>query len=352
VSAAADLSVIIATRNHAQKLSGTLLALIQQDLPPTRFEVIVADNGSTDATRTVCETFAKIMPNLRFVSDPRPGQLVGWHTALLAAEGDALAFIDDDVRPKPGWASAVARTFADPTVGLATGPIDPLFDAQPPAWQHALILDNECGRWSGLWGALDFGNTTRDIPPDFVWGSNFLVRKRALVQVGGFHPGNMPLALFRFVGDGDVAAGRPIAAAGWRVVYEPEARVLHHMPVNRLGAQEVKNWITGEGIVTSYLVLRRLAAEHPTASRADLIDLVRQAIPDNRVAEIGRGYLRRKMELPDDIRTVFETSGPVGFHLHQAAFADDPAFAEWVLRPNYLDIDACYSHPALQPGAR
>ena len=352
VSAVATLSVIIATRNRASTLSGALLALSQQDLSPSQFEVIVADNGSTDATRTICETFAKVLPNLRFISDRRPGQLVGWHSALAIAEGEALAFIDDDVRPEPGWAAAVQRTFASADVGLATGPIDPLFETPPPPWQKAMILGHELGRWSALWGALDFGTVQRDIPPDFVWGSNFLVRKKALLQVRGFHPGSMPASLVHFAGDGDVAAGRPIAAAGWRVSYDPEAKVRHYMPTGRHGVGEVKRWIAGEGIVTSYVLMRRLAAQYPLASPVELIDLARQAIPEHRVAEIGRGYLGKKIELPDDIRAAFKTSGPEGFHLHQAAFARDPAFAAWVLRPDYLDIDACYTHPALQPGAQ
>jgi glucosyl-dolichyl phosphate glucuronosyltransferase len=345
------ISVVIATRNRAQTLTGTLAALVAQDRPPDDFEVIVADNGSTDATPDVCASFAKVLPGLRLIQDPRPGQLVGWHRALFMASGDVLAFIDDDVRPEPGWAAAVQAVFVDERVGLATGPITPLFEVPPPEWQKSMILTKGDVTWSALWGALDCGAAARDIPADFVWGSNFLVRKTALLAVRGFHPGGMPATLFRFTGDGDVAAGRPITAAGWRSVYAPEAAVRHLMPAARGGTAEVQRWIYGEGLVMSYVLMRHLAAKHPGVPSADLVQYVNGEMPPERIAAIGRGYLRQGFELPQEIRRAFETAGPLGFQAHQQAFASDAAFRDWVLRPDYLDLDACYTHPELAPGA-
>lgn len=346
-----SLTVVIATRNRAKVLSGALAALVAQNGTSAEFEIIVADNGSTDATADVCAGFAKVLPGLRLIQDPRPGQLVGWHRALFAAAGDVLAFIDDDVRPEPGWAAAVQDAFADERVGLATGPIKPRFEAPPPEWQKSMILANSDITWSPLWGALDGGSALRDIPADFVWGSNFLVRKSALLAVRGFHPGGMPAALFHFAGDGDVAAGRPITAAGWRSIYVPQAAVGHFMPASRAGASEVQRWIYGEGLVISYVLMRHLAAKHPDVPAAGLIQYVGDEMPPEQIEAIGRGYLRKNVELPEEIRRAFETAGPQGFHAHQQAFANDAAFRDWVLRPDYLDLDACYTHPDLVPGA-
>lgn len=352
VSTGGDLTVVIATRNRAPILSGALLALSQQDLSPARFEVIVADNGSTDATPTICEAFAKVLPNLRLIRDPRPGQIVGWHCGLAASKGDILAFMDDDVRPQPTWAQAVLDAFADPAVGLATGPIVPLFEAPPPDWHRNMLLPYKGGgTWSALWGSIDLGPEPREISAGFVWGSNFLVRKKALLEARGFHPGGMPAHLFRFTGDGDVAAGRRIVANGWRAHYHPMAAVQHLMTAGRNTAAEITRWITGEGLVTSYLLMRGLAEHYPDATPLELIERGAEIMPAERIAEIGRGYLTRTPDLPEDIRAAFETSGAQGFHAHQAAFRDDPDFPKWVLRPDYLDLDACYSHPALKAGA-
>ena len=66
------------------------------------------------------------------------------------------------------------------------------------------------------------------------------------------------------------------------------------------------------------------------------------------ISNIGRGYLRSDSELPDEIAQMFKTSGADGFSFHQIHFKRDVLFREWVLQPNYLDLDACYMHPDLQ----
>lgn len=343
------LSIAIATHNRAQSLAITLTALSELDYPLTDIEVIVADNGSTDNTGFIAQTFERLFPNFRYLFDPRPGQLIGWHAALAVARSDILAFIDDDVRPLPNWANAIDEVFSDADVGLGTGPIMPEFEARPPEWQSEMVLANEHGQWSALWGMLDFGAARNDIPPDFVWGSNFLVRKQALLGVGGFHPGGMPSALFHFTGDGDVAAGRPIISMGYKAQYHPDAAVAHHMPETRNSEAEIQRWIYGEGLVTSYVVMRELAALNPDVDSVDLADIVSERFDDDRIATIGRGYLRPDTRLSDNLKRIFETAGSDGFRAHHQAFRDDPAFRDWVLRPNYLDIDGAYRHPALQP---
>ena len=77
-----NISVVIVTRNRARYLAGALLTLSQLDYDANDFELIVADNGSTDATADLCEFYKKIFPNFSYIFDSRPGQIVGWHQAL------------------------------------------------------------------------------------------------------------------------------------------------------------------------------------------------------------------------------------------------------------------------------
>lgn len=343
------LSIVIATHNRAQSLAGALTAISNLDYPHAEIEIIVADNGSTDNTQFIAESLGRVFPNFKYLYDPRPGQIVGWHGALAVAQSDILAFIDDDVRPLPKWASAIEDIFSHPDVALGTGPIVPEFDVRPPEWQSEMILTNKHGKWSALWGMLDFGISKKEIPPDFVWGSNFLVRKQALISAGGFHPGGMPPALFRFTGDGDVAAGRPIIAMGFKAIYHPDTAVAHHMPETRNSEAEIQRWIYGEGLVTSYVILRELAEINPDLNGEALLQIVSDRFDDDRIATIGRGYLRPDTRLPDNLKRIFETAGSSGFRAHQESFRDDPAFREWVLRETYLDINDAYRHPDLQP---
>ena len=134
-----DLSIIIATRNRASSLAGTLDALLKSDNLLENIEVIVSDNGSSDATMSICQMFENRFPNFRYLFDRRPGQLVGWHRALLASRSELLAFIDDDVRPLPGWTNAVIECFQNDAVGIATGKILPEFEEKPPRWQREFV---------------------------------------------------------------------------------------------------------------------------------------------------------------------------------------------------------------------
>jgi glycosyltransferase involved in cell wall biosynthesis len=344
-----DISVVIVTRNRAKYLAGALLSLAAQDFDAARFEVIVGDNGSTDATNHVAAVHAKTFANFHHFHDPRPGQIVGWHTALLRAKGEVVAFIDDDTRPAPGWLDAIAAVFAEADVGLATGPITPEFETEIPDWRKHMILDYQGGVWSAHWGLLDFGTQQRDIPAAFVWGRNFVARRSVMLEAGGFHPGGMPAHLFHFTGDGDMGAGKSIEGLGHRVVYDPGLAVTNIFQAHQNDRQEIKRWIYGEGLVTSYVLMRRLAAGHPGPASGDLADLVPEAIAAYNVDldRIGHGYLTSLDQLPGDLRVVMETAGRQGFEAHQNHFRADAAFRDWVLRPNYLDIDQCYAHPDL-----
>lgn len=106
-----SVSVIIAARNEERDLGPTLDALLVQDYP--RYEVVVVEGGSTDATRSVLEARA---PRVRRIDEPPlPDDWVGknwacW-TGARATTGEWLLFLDADVRLHPstlrtsiGWA--------------------------------------------------------------------------------------------------------------------------------------------------------------------------------------------------------------------------------------------------------
>ena len=77
-----DFTVTIVTRNRADSLKESLRSLTAQSYPPDLYEVIVADNGSTDRTRDVAEGMAGDFRHFRYLYDPKPGQLVGWHLVI------------------------------------------------------------------------------------------------------------------------------------------------------------------------------------------------------------------------------------------------------------------------------
>jgi len=329
-----DFSITITTCNRADSLRSGLDALALQTYPLEKVEIIVADNGSTDHTKDVADSFAGRFPNFRYIYDARPGQMVGWHRALPVAAGEVTCFIDDDVRPAPGWLSALAACYRDPRVGLATGPIRLAYDADPPDWIASMILGEPGRQTLPFLGGLDCGPSPRDIPGNFVWGTNFSVRRSVLVEVGGFHPCAMPWDLIRFYADGEIHVGRTAEQRGHLIVYHPQAAVEHHIPTARLTLDAVTRKFTTTGCARSYQTLRASGQTYPAPSADE-------------IRAIARRYFRDPDTAPPALVEAVEIGLDQGMSQHRAAFINDPFFRDWVMRNNYLDLDAAYVHPDL-----
>jgi glycosyltransferase involved in cell wall biosynthesis len=105
------LSVIVPCFNHGDTLGGQLEALVGQDYAGW-WEVIVADNGSTDHSRTVAETYVGRLPRFRVVdASLRRGASYARNTGASAAAGDFLLFCDADDEVGDDWLPAVAAAF-------------------------------------------------------------------------------------------------------------------------------------------------------------------------------------------------------------------------------------------------
>jgi glycosyltransferase involved in cell wall biosynthesis len=105
------LSIIIPCYNAADTLGEQLEALVRQNWQG-EWEVIVADNGSTDDSRAVAARYADRLP-LRIVdASARRGAGFAYATGAAAATGDALLFCDADDVVGEGWLAAMAAALA------------------------------------------------------------------------------------------------------------------------------------------------------------------------------------------------------------------------------------------------
>jgi GT2 family glycosyltransferase len=106
------LSVVIPCFNAAETLGRQLeaLAVQQWDQP---WEVILADNGSTDRSRAIAEGMRERLPNLRIVDAAgRRGPAHAANVGAAAAGGEALAFCDADDEVGPGWVAAMGEALS------------------------------------------------------------------------------------------------------------------------------------------------------------------------------------------------------------------------------------------------
>jgi len=117
VAARKTIGVVVPTYNRASFLPETLDAILGQTRPPD--EIIVVDDGSTDATP---EVLARYAPGVRTIRITNSGELVARNTGVRAAASDLIAFCDSDDLWRPGYLAAVARLWqAEPRTRAAYG---------------------------------------------------------------------------------------------------------------------------------------------------------------------------------------------------------------------------------------
>jgi N-acetylglucosaminyl-diphospho-decaprenol L-rhamnosyltransferase len=214
-------------------------------------EVIVVDNASSDGSTDALGVF----PTLRVV---RTGANLGYGSGAnrgVSATGAELVLVSNsDVVVHPGTLATLAAALgADPTVAIAGPcivgaageryPSARRFPSMTVAAGHALLgrlaPDN---RFSRRYRMADLDPATVTTV-DWVSGACFMVRRRAMEELGGFDEG-----YFMYVEDLDLCwrAHR----AGWRVAYVPAAAVTHL-----------------QGVSTARRPYRMLLAHHRSAFR-------------------------------------------------------------------------------------
>lgn len=106
------LSVVIPCYNGARTLGAQLEALAAQRWSGS-WEVIFADNGSTDGSRGIAESYGARLPNFRVVdASARRGQPFALNEGARAALGEAVVFCDADDEVAPGWVEAIGTALA------------------------------------------------------------------------------------------------------------------------------------------------------------------------------------------------------------------------------------------------
>jgi mycofactocin system glycosyltransferase len=138
------------------------------------------------------------------------GPAAARNAGLAAASTELVVFLDSDVVPEPDWLDPLLRAFADPAVGLAA----PRIVALGPV--HGWL-----GRYEAVRSSLDLGPDPALVVPltrvAYVPSAALVVRRSAVVA--GFDE-RMHVAE-------DVDLVLRLHAAGWRLRYEPAARVAH-----------------------------------------------------------------------------------------------------------------------------
>jgi glycosyltransferase involved in cell wall biosynthesis len=172
------LTVIFATRNGIRTLPTVLDGYLRIQPPKGGWKLIVVDNGSTDESVKLIDSYRDRLPLTR-LSEKKPGKNAALNTALAHIDGDLVVLTDDDAVPHAGWLIALrAAADGEPAYSIFGGVVRPRWEIAPPEW----IL-----KWVSLSPAFTVTPTSLaegPMDPNHVFGPNMAVR--ANVFTAGF----------------------------------------------------------------------------------------------------------------------------------------------------------------------
>lgn len=247
-----QVSVVITTRDRADRLELTLASLAAQEVGDIWWELILIDNGSTDHTADVIEAAARTLP-IRAFHVATPGKTRAQNAAIKQVQGALVVFTDDDVRFAPRWlANLYAAACVWPDADLFGGSIEPQLVDTPPSWLDSengrAIIDRHCGRYAPR---SDEGYT--DKPP---MGANMALRRRILVGAD-FDENVGPDGSPNYIKGGDTDLNQAFMDQGLRCVFVPAARVLHGVDADQLALDALFRGGYRRGRKNAYLYPKR-----------------------------------------------------------------------------------------------
>jgi len=209
-----DISVVVATRNRATKLEACLASFQSIDAAGIDWELVVVDNGSSDATaERVQHLIASHRYPLRLLREPAPGVSRARNRGAAESQGRILVFLDDDCYISPEFFRHALRIFADPALGFTAGRVEPFDETDAPV---SIFSMSQAKRF-------DAGGV---ILPGEMPGSGFAVRREAWEQTGGYDERLGPGTRLRASEDVDLQ--QRLLGAGWAGLYDPTLWVYHH----------------------------------------------------------------------------------------------------------------------------
>ena len=203
------VSVVVPAYNEEVGIAATLRSLVASDYAD--LEVIVVDDGSTDATAAVVAGLG--LPGVRLIRQPNAGKPVALSTGIAAAEHDILVLVDADTVFEPTAVRELVAVLVNPDVGAVSG--------NTKVGNRRSML----GRWQHIEYVIGFNldrrmfDVLRCMPT--VPGAIGAFRREALSDAGGVSSDTL-------AEDTDLTMA--IIRAGWRVVYAPLARAWTEAP--------------------------------------------------------------------------------------------------------------------------
>lgn len=203
------VSIIVPAHNEEKRIAAKLQNCLELNYPPDRLEILVASDGSTDATEEIVEEVAARDARIRLLRGAgRMGKSGVQNLAAQVAKGEILFLTDAETCARPDVLELLVSNFADPEVGLATAtlhlgePSNAIAKGQGLYWRYELFLRQ---------AESDLGTLAASS------GAALAIRRGLFIPMQGCYGDDCVLPL-------------DVRLQGYRVIQEPRAIVFDAFP--------------------------------------------------------------------------------------------------------------------------
>lgn len=262
------VSVIIPTYNRSQFIELTLQSFVRQNFDVQQFEIIIADNNSTDSTKDVINRFIENNKNvsLTYFIEKNQGVHYARNSAAKKARGEYLYFTDDDMIAEPDLLKELLYLFTlDSKIASVTGVVRPKWEVKPPDWvlklcNNALLSLND----------PDYDLIISDKDCN-VFSCHQMIKREVFFSSGGFNPENTKGL---WIGDGETGLNMKIKELGFKFAFNRKSVIHHIIPAGRMTQSYLNKRLANQGNSDCYTFYRK---NHP-GSLVLMIRMVKSSI--------------------------------------------------------------------------
>ncbi|HEY9075451.1 MAG TPA: glycosyltransferase family 2 protein [Anaerolineaceae bacterium] len=276
-----QVSIIIPTRDNLYYLQRCLSTLLEKTTYLDYQILLMDDHSTAEGVWDYYHSIQEKHPHIRVYSNPGKFNYSGVNNqGASLSQGSLLLFLNNDVEIIDGsWLDEMVRWVLQPGVGICGAKLN----FPDGTIQHAGVVLGMTGHANHLYIGTSTDQPGMFCSPDWyrdvsaVTGACMLIRRDVFEQVGGFDE-NLPLVF------NDIDLCLRVRRAGYRILYNPAARLIHYegrsrakyIPAGdiRLGASLLEDVIrNGDPFYNPNL---SLTVTYPTLKRSDEPDPLNQ----------------------------------------------------------------------------
>ena len=246
------ITVVVPAHNEASHIRRKLDQLREQSYPPDRMEIVVVDDGSTDQTGPILESYG---PRVKLVSLPEPrGKIAALNEGLKISRSEIVVITDADTELEDRSLRELVRPFQDPGIGAVSGRLRIRGEGKSALYETAYVEAEHAFR----------RKESRISSVPFLFGQLSAFRREVLPRIHSASAVD------------DIEMALVIRERGYRVIHAPQAIVYEEAPASlrRLFQQKRRR-----GGCTLEVVLRHLGILRPAGGWFALTFLVRRVLP-------------------------------------------------------------------------